>query len=51
VGLRLPFVAYAPNLVGVYQVDVTLPDAWPSGWHRLRCEAAGVITEAVLPLE
>lgn len=36
-GLVLPFVAYAPGLVGVYQVDATIPDDWPAGLHTITC--------------
>lgn len=40
-GLELPFVAYAPGLVGVYQVDMTIPPDWPAGRHLINCEGAG----------
>ncbi|MBI2689216.1 MAG: hypothetical protein HYX27_23175 [Acidobacteria bacterium] len=40
-GLALPFIAYAPGLLGVYQVDVTIPADWPSGWAYLHCTVDG----------
>lgn len=36
-GLELPFVAYAPGLVGVYQVDAVIPADWPAGLAYLTC--------------
>lgn len=50
VGLHLPFVAFAPGLIGVYQVDATIPDAWPSGLNRIRCEAGGRSGEGFVPI-
>ncbi len=37
VGLSLPFVAYAPGLLGLYQVDLTIPEGWPSGKNDVFC--------------
>jgi uncharacterized protein (TIGR03437 family) len=39
-GLVLPFVAYAPGLVGVYQVDATIPEDWPAGQQTISCANA-----------
>lgn len=51
VGLRLPFVAYAPGLIGAYQVDATIPEAWPAaGVQLIRCESGGLLTEALVPV-
>lgn len=50
VGLRLPFVAYAPGLVGVYQVDATIPEGWPAGLHAIRCQAGIRIAEGEIPI-
>ena len=36
-GLELPFAAYAPGLVGVYQVDAVIPGDWPAGPSTLTC--------------
>lgn len=36
-GLELPFAAYAPGLVGVYQVDAVIPADWPAGQSSLTC--------------
>ena len=36
-GLELPFAAYAPGLVGVYQVDAIIPADWPAGPSTLTC--------------
>ena len=38
-GLELPFAAYAPGLVGVYQVDAVIPADWPAGQSLLGCAA------------
>jgi uncharacterized protein (TIGR03437 family) len=38
-GLVLPFVAYAPGLTGVYQVDMTIPADWPAGEAVVTCES------------
>jgi uncharacterized protein (TIGR03437 family) len=40
-GVELPFIAYAPGLVGVYQVDITIPSNWPAGRALINCEGAG----------
>lgn len=39
-GLVLPFVAYAPGLVGLYQVDATIPEDWPAGQQTISCANA-----------
>jgi uncharacterized protein (TIGR03437 family) len=43
-GLEIPFLAYAPGLVGVYQADLTLPEGWPAGPSLLVCDSAGKST-------
>jgi uncharacterized protein (TIGR03437 family) len=40
-GLEIPFLAYAPGLVGVYQADLTIPIDWPAGAFPLACDSAG----------
>lgn len=37
IGLRLPTVIYAPNLIGVYQINAEIPDNWPSGRFKIGC--------------
>ena len=36
-GLRVPTVIYAPNLIGVYQIDVEIPADWPTGTSNIFC--------------
>lgn len=36
-GLEIPFIAYAPGLLGVYQVDLVIPTGWPAGPAALSC--------------
>lgn len=36
-GLRLPTVIYAPNLIGVYQIDAEIPADWPLGISNISC--------------
>ncbi len=50
VGLRLPTVIYAPNLIGVYQVDAWIPDSWPAGKSTLSCKGATLVTAGSLPI-
>lgn len=38
-GLELPFAAYAPGLLGVYQIDAVIPSDWPAGSSTLTCAA------------
>jgi len=38
VGLRLPALIYAPNLVALYQVDAELPRAWPTEESEITCK-------------
>ncbi|MCX6613152.1 MAG: hypothetical protein NTW74_20165, partial [Acidobacteria bacterium] len=35
--LSLPTIVYAPNLIGVYQVDTEIPSNWPSGRFTIAC--------------
>jgi uncharacterized protein (TIGR03437 family) len=46
-GLELPFIAYAPGLIGVYQVDMKIPPDWPAGRHFINCEGAGYTGGAI----
>ncbi len=46
-GIELPFVAYAPGLIGVYQVDMTIPKNWPAGPSSIRCESSGQLSQYV----
>ena len=41
VGLRLPTVIYAPNLIGVYQIDAEIPANWPAGVSQIACRGEG----------
>ena len=36
-GLHVPTVIYAPNLIGVYQIDVEIPADWPTGTSNVFC--------------
>jgi uncharacterized protein (TIGR03437 family) len=36
-GLQIPYFAYAPGLLGVYQVDAVIPADWPIGQSQLTC--------------
>jgi len=38
--LEMPFLAYAPGLLGVYQLDLTIPSDWPAGPATLTCRRA-----------
>jgi uncharacterized protein (TIGR03437 family) len=49
-GLVLPFVGYAPALVGVYQVNVTIPSDWPAGLSDLNCYVGAVSSVMLLPV-
>jgi uncharacterized protein (TIGR03437 family) len=46
-GIELPFVGYAPGLIGVYQVDMTIPKNWPAGPSSIRCESSGRLSQEV----
>ena len=48
--IEIPFLAYASHLLGVYQIDLTIPSDWPSGVARLDCQAEGKSTFAYLPI-
>jgi uncharacterized protein (TIGR03437 family) len=41
--LNVPFVAYAAGLIGIYQVDVTMPDTLADAMPQLRCFVGGVL--------
>lgn len=50
-GLRLPTVIYAPNLVGVYQIDAEIPADWPPGISNISClgpNADGAFTQVTI---
>ncbi len=36
--LRVPTEIYAPNLIGVYQIDVEIPSDWPTGTAYVFCK-------------
>ena len=46
-GLELPFIGYAPGLVGVYQVNVKIPADWPTDTAYLDCYSGGQIKEVI----
>jgi uncharacterized protein (TIGR03437 family) len=49
--LEVPDIIYAPNLVGIYQVDVKIPADWPAGLWRLSCKASiGQPTGGYIPV-
>ena len=48
--LDVPFADYAAGMIGIYQVDVTMPDMLPDkNQTDFRCSAAGVANGAWLP--
>ena len=49
-GLEIPFLAYAPGLIGVYQADITIPLDWPAGWALLICDSKGAGTAGWVPV-
>ncbi|HEY4363614.1 MAG TPA: hypothetical protein VGN17_21795 [Bryobacteraceae bacterium] len=49
-GLELPFIGYAPGLVGVYQVNIKIPADWPTSTPYLDCYSGGRITILNLPV-
>jgi uncharacterized protein (TIGR03437 family) len=49
-GLVLPFIGYAPGLVGVYQVNVTIPAGWPAGMSLLDCYSGQQSSTQSLPI-
>ena len=49
-GLEIPFLAYAPGLVGVYQADIVIPADWPAGNALLICDSKGTATSGWLPI-
>ena len=38
--LQIPYVGYAPALIGIYQADITIPDDAPEGSPPLFCTAS-----------
>lgn len=49
--LEVADILYAPNLVGVYQVDVKIPADWQAGLYRLFCQAStGQPTGGYIPI-
>ncbi|MEO8596814.1 MAG: hypothetical protein ABI759_26075 [Candidatus Solibacter sp.] len=46
--LPMPFLAYAPGMIGVYQADLTIPADFPAGPAILACDSNGVPTSAWL---
>ena len=50
-GLRLPAVIYAPNLIGVYQIDAEIPADWPVGLANVFCITKVLATnDALVPV-
>jgi uncharacterized protein (TIGR03437 family) len=49
-GLELPFIGYAPGLVGVYQVNVKIPADRPTNTSYLDCYSGGQISWLYLPV-
>jgi uncharacterized protein (TIGR03437 family) len=49
-GLNLPFIGYAPGLVGVYQVNVVIPSDWPAGTAVLDCYTGTASSALYLPV-
>jgi uncharacterized protein (TIGR03437 family) len=49
-GLVLPFIGYAPGLVGVYQLNVTIPSDWPAGMSLLDCYSGQQSSTQSLPV-
>ena len=50
-GVALPFIGYAPGMVGVYQADLTIPADWPAGISSVSClSGTGPQTQAQLPV-
>jgi uncharacterized protein (TIGR03437 family) len=49
-GLEIPFLAYAPGLVGVYQADITIPAEWSAGNAILVCDSHGAVTSGWVPV-
>jgi uncharacterized protein (TIGR03437 family) len=39
VGVEVPFAGLAGGVVGVYQIDITIPRDWPPGPARVSCRA------------
>jgi uncharacterized protein (TIGR03437 family) len=46
----LPFIGYAPGLVGVYQVNVTIPADWPTSTSYLDCYSGAHFSALYLPI-
>ena len=49
-GLELPFVGYAPGLLGEYQVNVKIPADWPSGASLIDCYSGTQSSVLDLPI-
>jgi uncharacterized protein (TIGR03437 family) len=49
-GLELPFIGYAPGLVGVYQVNVKIPADWTTNTSYLDCYSGGQASTLNLPI-
>lgn len=51
-GVETSPVVYAPGKVGLYQLDLKIPDNWPDGVHNLACYRPGTQdrTDALIPV-
>jgi uncharacterized protein (TIGR03437 family) len=48
--LDMPFLAYAPGQIGIYQADITIPADWPNQTGLLICDINGAKTSAWIPI-
>jgi len=49
-GVTVPFVGYAPGFVGVYQVNIMIPNDWPAGIALLDCYSGTQSSTMRLPV-
>jgi uncharacterized protein (TIGR03437 family) len=49
-GTLVPFVGYAPGLVGFYQVNITIPIDWPAGPALLDCYSGAQSSTGTIPV-
>jgi uncharacterized protein (TIGR03437 family) len=47
--VNVPFTAYAAGMIGIYQIDVTMPDTLPGGSPQLKCRVDGLLAAGSLP--
>jgi len=46
--IALPFVAYAAGMIGIYQVDATMPDSLPDHASGFSCRANGQLAVGII---